>query len=109
VSGSEQNGAHRRHGAVYFTELSVANVRCFGPEQRLSLVDGDRPAKWTVILGENGVGKTAADSGEYASMVRSLLRHVAPWRDAWTAPGPSLLDALRADAARGLALQVPET
>lgn len=58
MSGSEQNGAHRRHGAVYFTGLSVANVRCFGPEQRLSVLDGDRPAKWTVILGENGVGKT---------------------------------------------------
>ena len=43
---------------MYFTGLSVAGVRCFGPEQRLSLADGDRPAKWTVILGDNGVGKT---------------------------------------------------
>jgi len=59
VSGiAEQNEAHRRFGAVYFTELSVAGVRCFGPEQRLSLGDGGRAAKWTVILGENGVGKT---------------------------------------------------
>lgn len=55
---AEQNEAHRRFGAVYFTSLSVVEVRCFGPEQRLSLADGDRPAKWTVILGENGVGKT---------------------------------------------------
>lgn len=55
---AEQNEAHRRFGAVYFTGLSVTEVRCFGPEQRLSLADGDRAAKWTVILGENGVGKT---------------------------------------------------
>jgi energy-coupling factor transporter ATP-binding protein EcfA2 len=55
---AEQNEAQRRYGAVYFTGLSVAEVRCFGAEQRLSLADGDRAAKWTVILGENGVGKT---------------------------------------------------
>ncbi|HEX7842413.1 MAG TPA: AAA family ATPase, partial [Kofleriaceae bacterium] len=55
---AEQDEAHRRFGAVYFTSLSVAGVRCFGPEQTLSLTHGDRPAKWTVILGENGVGKT---------------------------------------------------
>lgn len=54
----EQNDAPRRFGPVYFTSLSVAGVRCFGPEQTLSLAHGNRPAKWTVILGENGVGKT---------------------------------------------------
>lgn len=54
----EQNEAHRRFGPVYFTSLSVAGVRCFGPQQTLSLAHGNRPAKWTVILGENGVGKT---------------------------------------------------
>ncbi|HEX4416876.1 MAG TPA: AAA family ATPase [Kofleriaceae bacterium] len=55
---AEQNQAHRRFGAVYFTRLSLAEVRCFGPEQYLNLTDGNRPAKWTVVLGENGVGKT---------------------------------------------------
>jgi AAA domain, putative AbiEii toxin, Type IV TA system len=54
----DQSEAHRRYGAVYFTGLRVAGARCFGPEQRLSLTNGDRAAKWTVILGENGVGKT---------------------------------------------------
>lgn len=54
----EQNEAHRRFGPVQFTSLSVAGVRCFGPEQTLNLTHGNRPAKWTVILGENGVGKT---------------------------------------------------
>lgn len=54
----EQNEAHRRFGPVYFTSLSVAGVRCFDREQTLNLAHGNRPAKWTVILGENGVGKT---------------------------------------------------
>ncbi len=55
---AEQNEAHRRTSAGYFTGLRVAGVRCFGPEQHLSLADRDRPAKWTIVLGENGVGKT---------------------------------------------------
>jgi predicted ATPase len=35
-------------------------VRCFGsPAQTLDLSDGNgRPAQWTIILGDNGVGKT---------------------------------------------------
>jgi hypothetical protein len=44
---------------VYFLSLSIENVRCFGPKQTLDLSDGKgRPARWTVILGNNGVGKT---------------------------------------------------
>ncbi len=44
---------------VYFLSLSVEDVRCFGPKQTLDLSDGKgRPARWTVILGNNGVGKT---------------------------------------------------
>lgn len=54
----EQSEAYRRFGAVYFTSLSLEGVRCFGPQQTLSLATSDRAAKWTVILGENGVGKT---------------------------------------------------
>lgn len=43
----------------YFVSLRLANVRCFGPEQTLSLEDHDgKPARWTVLLGDNGVGKT---------------------------------------------------
>lgn len=44
---------------VYFTALEIENLRCFGDVQRLDLtgVDG-RPAGWTLILGDNGVGKT---------------------------------------------------
>ena len=45
--------------SVYFTSLEIENVRCFGNRQELDLtVDGRRPARWTLILGDNGVGKT---------------------------------------------------
>jgi hypothetical protein len=44
---------------VYFLSLTVENVRCFGPKQTIDLSDGNgRPAPWTIILGDNGVGKT---------------------------------------------------
>ena len=44
---------------AYFLSLTVENFRCFGPAQTLNLTRGDgRPAPWTIILGENGVGKT---------------------------------------------------
>ncbi|HEV7508292.1 MAG TPA: AAA family ATPase [Thermoanaerobaculia bacterium] len=45
---------------AYLLDLSIRNVRCFGPEeQTLRLSDSQgRPAQWTVILGDNGVGKT---------------------------------------------------
>ena len=45
---------------AYFLSLTVANFRCFGKEpQTLDLSDGTgKPAQWTVLLGENGVGKT---------------------------------------------------
>lgn len=50
---------HEPTRPMYFLSLSVKNVRCFGPKQTLDLSDGKgRPARWTVILGNNGVGKT---------------------------------------------------
>jgi len=48
-----------RVNPAYFTSLTVENIRCFGPPQRLDLADENgHPAQWTVILGDNGVGKT---------------------------------------------------
>ncbi len=48
-----------RANAVYFTSLTIENIRCFGPPQRLDLADEKgHPAQWTVLLGDNGVGKT---------------------------------------------------
>ncbi len=54
-------GARKQPAAapVYFLSLSLENVRCFGPRQTLRLSDDQgRPARWTVILGNNGMGKT---------------------------------------------------
>jgi hypothetical protein len=45
--------------AAYFLSLTLQNVRCFGDEQTLDLSDRhQRPARWTIILGNNGTGKT---------------------------------------------------
>lgn len=45
---------------AYFLSLTIENVRCFGsPAQMLDLSDGaGRPAQWTIMLGENCVGKS---------------------------------------------------
>src|ERR1051326_2947387 len=56
----------RRHMAkpestslIYFTSLELDSVRCFGRPQRLDLTDATgNPAQWTLLLGDNGVGKT---------------------------------------------------
>jgi AAA domain, putative AbiEii toxin, Type IV TA system/AAA domain len=46
--------------AAYFLSLELQNVRCFGDQpQSLDLSDGNgRPAHWTILLGDNGTGKT---------------------------------------------------
>ena len=44
---------------IYFTSLELQNVRCFGERQILDLTDEEgRLAQWTLLLGDNGVGKT---------------------------------------------------
>ena len=45
--------------SVYFTKLVLENIRSFSERQELTL-DGDngRPAQWTLVVGDNGVGKT---------------------------------------------------
>lgn len=56
ISDEEQESPSR---PTYFLSLDVENVRCFGPRQTLDLSNGNgRPAQWTIILGDNGVGKT---------------------------------------------------
>ena len=67
---AQQNG-----GAIYFTKLEIENVRTFGRRQELSLVDSEgRLARWTLIVGENGVGKT------------TLLQCLARMRPVFTRP-----------------------
>jgi predicted ATP-binding protein involved in virulence len=44
---------------IYFTELRLQNVRCFGDEAILKLSnDKGEWTRWNVILGDNGTGKT---------------------------------------------------
>jgi len=44
---------------AYFLSLTVENLRCFVDAQTLPLDDGHgRPARWTILLGENGTGKS---------------------------------------------------
>lgn len=44
---------------AYFESLSVENVKAFAGKQTLLLTDGaGAPSPWTLILGDNGVGKT---------------------------------------------------
>ena len=48
-----------RRKTIYFLSLELENVRCFAEPQVLSLVDSSgRPARWTLLVGDNGVGKT---------------------------------------------------
>ncbi len=45
---------------AYFHSITVENFRCFKPLQTLDLSNSNgQPARWTLILGENGVGKTS--------------------------------------------------
>ena len=46
----------------YVLSLTVENIRCFGPKTEFSTLkccdEQGRPSRWTVILGDNGTGKT---------------------------------------------------
>lgn len=44
--------------STYFTLLELENVRCFADKQALDLTVSRKPARWTLIVGDNGVGKT---------------------------------------------------
>ena len=44
---------------LYFTKLVLENIRSFSERQELTLVDSQgSPESWTLIVGDNGVGKT---------------------------------------------------
>lgn len=42
----------------HYTSLTLENVRAFAQTQTLELHKDGKPARWCVILGDNGVGKT---------------------------------------------------
>jgi ABC-type multidrug transport system ATPase subunit len=44
---------------AYFLSLELENVRCFGERQKIDFSDGNgKPKQWTILLGDNGTGKT---------------------------------------------------
>jgi uncharacterized protein (TIGR02646 family) len=71
---------------------------------RIELPANDREDAIRIL---EAVITAAAEHGEYSSMTRSLLRHVAPWRQDWAPPAASLFDVLRTDAAGGRVFQLP--
>jgi len=83
----------------------LAIVILLGKAIRSGLSEEDTPA-WAPAL--EAIVTAAADSGEYTSMIRSLLRQVAPWRETWPPPVAALLEALQTDAANGRLFHVDE-
>lgn len=44
---------------MYYLSLELENIKCFGEKQTLDLSNGKGgPAPWTILLGDNSVGKT---------------------------------------------------
>jgi energy-coupling factor transporter ATP-binding protein EcfA2 len=67
----------------YFTRLELENIRSFGDSQCLDLLNEEkRPAQWTLILGDNGVGKT------------TLLQCLARMRPSYNPVDPKMPDAM---------------
>lgn len=59
MTRSDQKETPPTQEAVYFLSLALEGVRCFKTPQTLDLSDGHgNPAQWTVIMGNNGKGKT---------------------------------------------------
>ncbi|MEN8219257.1 MAG: AAA family ATPase [Pseudomonadota bacterium] len=55
----DNNQITKNDAPVYFLDLTVENVRCFGKLQTLDLSYGNgKQARWTILLGDNGTGKT---------------------------------------------------
>jgi hypothetical protein len=71
---------------VWFKNISLENVRSFGTKQTINFTDkAGNAARWNVILGDNGTGKT------------TVLKGLCEIVDGW----PSLYDHLRYGTERG--------
>lgn len=53
---AERNGDKPQN--AYFLSLELENIRCFGERQKIDFSDNNKPKQWTIILGNNGTGKT---------------------------------------------------
>ncbi|MBF0533564.1 MAG: AAA family ATPase [Nitrospirae bacterium] len=55
-----ENAKQGKGNHVYFKSLTFKNIRCFKEKQKLDLSANENDfVKWTIILGENGTGKTS--------------------------------------------------
>jgi predicted ATP-binding protein involved in virulence len=55
----EQQETQKDYPPAYFLSIELENVLCFKTRQKLDLSDTNGfPVRWTVILGDNGLGKT---------------------------------------------------
>jgi hypothetical protein len=99
----------------YFLSISLENVRCFSEKQTLDLSDGNgKPAQWTILLGNNGTGKTSVlQAVAYAAAIRSELsrRKVAsddapiPRTPMWAKFGTGMHDFFRFSSGDPVRLQ----
>jgi len=81
--------ATKRSPFVYFARLRLTNVKSFGVTQELDLTDrSGRPARWTLLLGDNGVGKTTLL--QCVALMRPVLSNT---RYASNAPEPDRVQA----------------
>jgi ABC-type sugar transport system ATPase subunit len=56
---TEQRGGQEDYPPAYFMSIELEGVLCFKTCQKLDLCNSNGlPTQWTVILGNNGVGKT---------------------------------------------------
>jgi len=44
--------------SIYLEEISLENVKCFGPKQTIKFSENGKPKMWNMILGDNGTGKS---------------------------------------------------
>ncbi|ADB42299.1 AAA family ATPase [Spirosoma linguale] len=65
---------------VWFKSISLENVRSFGTKQTINFTDKDgNAARWNVILGDNGTGKTTVLKCIYISAQNSYSFYEYEW------------------------------
>jgi hypothetical protein len=59
---------------IYFTKLELENIRSFGGRQCLDLLDTQaKPARWTLILGDNAERTRSSAAGSDARSMSTFI------------------------------------
>lgn len=67
---------HGPFAGAYLASITVENIRCFADTQRLDLcAPTGNPARWTLLLGENGTGKTTLLQAIAAAALNPIELH----------------------------------